>query len=229
MQNSSTAVKYLSLPLSNYSVLDTSYVSRKVTTKSGLYDGGNVEEETFTLSLPLFELTSALNFPINALLTTDVTVTPDTENSKLQKDLFIISLDKNIDINALYLTIGQIIMRSGPVYFIRRDGGNVKTGESSQVDPNEKDLYITESNGSQETVMNSIDEKVTSVEPLRQKRVVTEDASSLPDWLIWQSSNITACADSNTKPGNITMSSIQAKIVIDLTWQDPNKAKSFQV
>jgi len=76
MQNASLAVKYLSLPLSNYSVLDTKFISRQ----SGPASSGSLCDNCFTLSVPLLELTSALNFPIDALLNTDVTVSPDALN-----------------------------------------------------------------------------------------------------------------------------------------------------
>jgi hypothetical protein len=130
------------------------------------------------------------------------------------------------------------MMRSGPVYFIRREGISKKGQKPTQVDASKKDSDVTEPNATREVSTSQIDEKLTIVESLRPRVVATEesygrgnsrDASSLPDWLIWQSPDSTAGADSNMSTGNITKSSIQAKIMIDLTWQDPYTAKGLQV
>jgi len=42
----------------------------------------DIAQESFKLTLPLFEITSAISFPIKAKLVTDIDVNPDIVNSK---------------------------------------------------------------------------------------------------------------------------------------------------
>ena len=77
------------------------------TARTSQHVDDGAREQSFTLSLPLFDMTSALSFPIDATLTTDISVVPNTAN-------------------------GKIHMYSGPVYFIAENAANKRITNTVQ-------------------------------------------------------------------------------------------------
>ena len=211
----SKALKYLALPLSNYSALDTKFIRLKEDDNvagQSLSDNDK-REQCFTLSLPLFDMTSALSFPVDALLTTDISVMPDAEN-------------------------GKIRMYSGPVYFI--PDNNTRTRVTSTVQSlypvtTEQDPGNTtnindgssnsNSNGDAKDSFDLLEERLAYEENVSLKRFIKEKKevtrSQIPNWLIWGGS-----LDGEPLPSDgqvfandtAIKSSIQASIYIDMIW-----------
>ena len=103
LQDPVAAVDYLSLPVEAYSVLDSNLVSRSL-----------IADDTFILSLPLGDLTSASQIAtggttgvkLAATLRTEVTVRPDPQK-------------------------GRVVMESGPIYFTPTKSETAGTSFSS--------------------------------------------------------------------------------------------------
>ena len=89
MNDSMAAQRYLSLPTSNYSLLNSNVISR------------SDDDDTFEMTLPLGDLTSVTGMTISAILKTSIKVIPDTENGKLTFQsgpfYFLPSLKKDIN------------------------------------------------------------------------------------------------------------------------------------
>jgi hypothetical protein len=66
-----TAIKYLSLPTSSYSLLNSTLITR-------------IDINTFSLLLPLYEITSLLPIQINAQLGVDLKVLPKPDIGKIE-------------------------------------------------------------------------------------------------------------------------------------------------
>ena len=72
MNDSIAAQQYLSLPTSNYSLLNSNVISRN-----------DNDSDTFQMSLPLGDLTSVTGITISATLKTSIKVIPDIDKGKL--------------------------------------------------------------------------------------------------------------------------------------------------
>ena len=209
----SKALKYLSLPLSNYSALDTKFIKSKNADEDqpSTSEGG---EKSFTLSLPLFDMTSALSFPIDATLTADISVVPDAAN-------------------------GRIHMYSGPVYFIPENNAHVKVARISQSPypvSVEQKSQVSMDVGTEMDSCDNVEERFAYEGNTSLKRFMKEKKevkSQIPNWLIWGGNidgeeEVTHVNEGITGNQTVVKSSIQANICIDMTWnQNGNNDLSF--
>ena len=203
------ALLYMSLPLSNYSALDTKYVYRDRDTDSDEID--NDGSDTFRFSLPLYDFTSALSFPIDAILTTEFVVAPDPMN-------------------------GKISVHSRPVYFLpsNRSLVQLKNSVSTQsmvtiersIDPSQR-ISLNHS-------FPPLEEQVDYGESLLLNRHIKTNNSrkeivknKLPYWLVWGDETLMNTNTTIDGSKKVLKSSIQLRINIQMMWDQDQKKTSL--
>ena len=201
------ALEYLSLPVEAYSVLDSNLVTRSL-----------VADDTFIMSLPLGDLSSAsqiatggtMGVKLAATLRTEVTVRPDPTN-------------------------GRVVMESGPIYFTPTPSKLLRPASASTVPVASESEQSSLSESGVLTSNSAVDEETPE-----------GFADALPEWLLWGGRPTAAAAENNNvidhnqdqysseesdekkeefkaKADEAVKSSVQARFRIELQW------KSFKV
>lgn len=141
LNNTVNAISYLSLPATEYSVLDSSLVSRS--------DECN---DTFVLNIPLGDISSMYSYGISnsprlkldTTLSTSVEVKPEPENSLVR-------------------------MRSNELYFINNNNNNNSTANSSTFISETLPMWLIDSDASSSDASSKIDDAETENKPVQAK------------------------------------------------------------
>lgn len=165
--NSGAAIRYLSLPASEYSVLDSGLISRS-----------RDSNDTFVLSLPLGDLTDSAS-PINTIGNFS------NIDEKYTRTFRIVATMQTSVVVKPNPTKGEVIMESGPIFFIptieRKQQVNF---DFSSFDDYEEELRYNRLGDEDNCDVNN-EEIFKTLEIGLSEQIQQRASIFLPDWLQW--------------------------------------------